>query len=97
MESKNYDDAIRNDNVFVEQIKDKLERITNRDVEIKVEEDDPNYFEVDFDRMIPQVVMGRNIYEYSGFARMCIEYASASIIRSQHIGEMEFHILLSRN
>ncbi len=85
------------DEAFVGRLKQKLERITNRDVEVRVKEDDPNYLEVDFDGLVPQVVLGKNIYEYPGFARMCLEYAAASIIQGRHIGELEFHILLARN
>jgi hypothetical protein len=41
--------------------------------------------------------MGSNIYEYSGFARMCIEYAAASLRQRRPIEVLEFHVLLARN
>ncbi len=85
------------DDAFVARLKDKLERITDRDVESRVVDEDPNYLGVDLEGLIPRVVLGSNIYDYPGFARMCLEYAAASINESRHIGELEFHMLLARN
>ena len=82
---------------FVERLHNKLERVTNRDVQISVTDDDPNFLDVDLDAAVPRVVMGSNVYEYPGFARMCVEYAAASINEGRHIGELEFHLLLARN
>ncbi len=82
---------------FVTRLKAKLERITDRDVELRVADDDPDCLEVDLNRLVPQVVLGRNIYHYPGFARMCLEYAAGSIIEGRHLGELEFHMLLARN
>ena len=41
--------------------------------------------------------MGRNILEYSGFARLCTEYAVASIREERELSEIEFQMLLARN
>jgi hypothetical protein len=41
--------------------------------------------------------MGRNILEYAGFARMCVEYAVESIRQQRAITPIEFHMLLARN
>lgn len=84
------------DDLFLTRLKDKLERVTNRDVELRVV-DEPTFLEVDLDGLIPRVILGRNVYEYPGFARMCLEYAAASINAGRHIGELEFHMLLARN
>ena len=84
-------------NKFVARLHDKLERVTNRDVALSVNDDDPNFLEVDLEASVPHVVLGSNIYEYPGFARMCLEYAAASINEGRHIGELEFHMLLARN
>ncbi len=84
-------------NTFVTRLHNKLERITNRDVDVSVNDEDPNYLEVDLETTVPKVVLGRNIYEYPGFARMCLEYAAASINKGRHIGELEFHLVLARN
>ena len=52
---------------------------------------------VELEREIPLVVVGNNIYHYSGFARLCIEYAVASIRQQRPIDMLEFHLLLARN
>ncbi|MCY4417354.1 MAG: hypothetical protein OXE87_13750 [Chloroflexi bacterium] len=84
-------------NNFVERLHLKLERVTNRDVQLSVTDSDPNFLEVDLEAGTPKVVVGSNVYEYPGFARMCLEYAAASINKGRHIGELEFHLLLARN
>ena len=53
--------------------------------------------EVDFNREVPLIVLGSNAVRYSGFARMCIEYAVASVRERREIDLMEFHLLLARN
>lgn len=85
------------DDTFLLGLQNKLERVTNRDVELSVTEEDPNFLEVDLEALVPRVMLGSNIYQYPGFARMCLEYAAASINEGRHIGELEFHILLARN
>jgi hypothetical protein len=47
--------------------------------------------------LIPQALLGSNMYEYTGFARMCLEHAAASINDGRHICEPEFHVLLAQN
>ena len=42
-------------------------------------------------------MLGANIYKYSGFARMCVEYSVASIREQRNIDAQEFHRLLARN
>ncbi len=82
---------------FVERMRDKLQRVTGREVFLSVNERDPNCLEVDLQAVVPNVVLGSNVYEYPGFARMCLEYAAASINEGRHLGELEFHMLLARN
>ena len=86
-----------NDQEFMDRIQEKIERLTDREIELRVDEDDGVHLGVDFSRDVPVVVMGRNIFEYSGFARQCTEYAVASIRQQREIPEIEFQLLLSRN
>ena len=86
-----------NDQEFIDRIQEKIERLTGRDIELSIDEDDVSQLGVDFDRDVPMVVMGRNIFEYSGFARLCTEYAVASIREQREIPEIEFQMLLARN
>jgi hypothetical protein len=86
-----------NDQEFIDRLQEKIERLTGRDIELRIDEDDVGQLGVDFGREVPVVVMGRNIFEYSGFARLCTEYAVASIREQREIPEIEFQMLLSRN
>ena len=64
---------------------------------MRIDDDEAGQLAVDFSRDVPLVVMGRNILEYSGFARLCTEYAVASIRQQREIPEIEFQLLLARN
>ncbi len=85
------------DQQFLLRVGEKIKRLTGRQVELRVDDDDANKLQVELEREIPLVVVGANIYEYAGFARMCIEYAAASIQRQRPIDVLEFHLLLARN
>ncbi len=82
---------------FVHNIVEKIERITGRRIDVEVDHLDAGKLEVELDREIPRIIMGANIFKYAGFARMCIEYATASIQRNRPIDVLEFHRLLARN
>ena len=85
------------DQQFIDQVREKIERLTGKTVELRVDEDDSSQLGVDLEREVPLVIMGSNILEYAGFARMCIEYAVASIRQERPIDPVEFHVLLARN
>ena len=85
------------DQRFVQSIEEKIERLTGRRVELEIDQEDASKLLVKFDRETPLVVLGTNIFHYAGFARMCIEYATASIQRERPIELLEFHLLLGRN
>lgn len=86
-----------NDQEFIDRIQEKIERLTGRDIDLRIDEDDGGQLRVDFARPVPVVVMGHNVLEYSGFARLCTEYAVASIRQQREIPEIEFQMLLARN
>ena len=86
-----------NDQQFIDRIQDKIENLTGREIELRIDDDNGGQLEVDFFRQVPLVVMGHNIFEYSGFARLCTEYAVASIRQQRVIPEIEFQLLLARN
>ena len=85
------------DQKFIHCISEKIERLTGRHIELQVDHEDTSKLQVELDREVPLVVLGANIFQYSGFARMCIEYATASIQRQRPIDLLEFHLLLARN
>ncbi len=86
-----------NDQKFIDRIQEKIEDLTGRDIELRIDDDNGGQLAVDFSRPVPLVIMGRNIFEYSGFARLCTEYAVASIRQQREIPEIEFQMLLARN
>ena len=85
------------DDLFVDRISEKIERLTGRRIELRIDDQDASNLQVEFDREIPLVVLGNNVIHYPGFARMCIEYAAASIQSQRPIDVLEFHLLLARN
>ena len=85
------------DREFVERIQEKIERLTGRQVELRVDEEDASKIGVELHGDLPLVILGNNVLEYSGFARMGIEYAVACIREQRAIDPVEFHVLLARN
>ena len=85
------------DHEFVERIREKIERLTGRQVDLRIEEDDASMIGIELQGDLPLVILGKNVLEYSGFARMGIEYAVACIREERAINPVEFHVLLARN
>ena len=85
------------DEQFVRSIQLKIERLTGRSIELRVDHEEANQLQMELDGEAPLVVMGSNIFRYSGFARMCIEYSVASIRQQRPVDMLEFHLLLARN
>ena len=85
------------DNEFLDKLQAKIERQTDGTVDLVLDEVNAEKLEISLDGEIPKVTVGSAVLEYPGFARMCTEYAVASIRRGQPIGLLEFHVLLGRN
>ena len=85
------------DHIFVERIREKIERLTGRQVELSIDEEDAGKIGVELHGELPLVILGNNVLEYPGFARMGIEYAVACIREERAIDSVEFHALLARN
>ena len=83
--------------IFLECIVEKIERMTQRTMEVQVDQDELNQLKEDPQRQEPLAVVGVNIFLYSDFARMCIEYAVESLKQERIIGTLESHLLLARN
>ncbi len=82
---------------FLQRIQEKIERLTDGPVDLRIDHEDANQLQIDLSGEVPRVALGANVYEYSGFARMCIEYVVASIRERRSIDTLEFHLLLARN
>ena len=85
------------DREFLDQIKVKIERLTSTEIDLQLDAIDKTRIKVGLERPVPEVTLGANVLEYSGFARMAIEYAVASIREKRELGTLEFHVLLARN
>ncbi len=85
------------DDQFIRRLREKIERLTERTIDLQVDHDDASQLRVDLEPEVPRVVLGSNIYQYAGFARMCVEYSVASIRQQRPIDTLEFHLLLARN
>ena len=85
------------DEQFVQRLHEKIERLTEGRVDLEIDHEDASQLRVELEREVPLVVLGSNIFRYSGFARMCVEYAVESIRKQRPIEMLEFHLLLARN
>ena len=85
------------DEVFVQRIQEKIEKLTEGRIDLQIDHEDGSQLRVEFEREVPLVVLGANIFKFSGFARMCVEYSVESIRKQRPIEMLEFHLLLARN
>lgn len=85
------------DKEFLKRMKSKIETMAGRPVEMMLDRKKTDRLEVDPDQFEPKVVVGAAVLKYPGFARMCIEYAVASIREGRRISALEFHMVLGRN
>jgi hypothetical protein len=85
------------DKEFLDRVQAKIERLTGKAVSVVIDESDIDKLEVELDGPVPRVQLGYAVLQYPGFARMCVEYAVASIRRERQLGTLEFHALLGRN
>lgn len=97
MDDQELDAQELDDKEFVSRIQKKIERSTGQSIELRVDHQENGQMQVEFNREVPLVVIGANVFQFSGFARMCIEYAVASIREKRPIDVLEFHLLLARN
>ena len=82
---------------FLRRIEGKIRRLTGREVVLRLDETESSEMRIDLNGPEPVITLGSNAVQYSGFARMAIEYAVASIREQREIGPLEFHVLLARN
>ena len=85
------------DQEFLDRIKDKLERLTDTEIHLDLDTEDAEKLQVSLQSGVAFVTLGTNVLEYSGFARMAVEYVVASIRSGRELETLEFQMLLSRN
>jgi hypothetical protein len=86
-----------NDNQFLNKMQTKIETLTGKPISLVIDESETDRLEVEPGNEIPKVIIGSAALKYPGFARMCIEYAVASIRQGRRISTLEFHVVLGRN
>ncbi len=85
------------DDEFLDRIQRKIQRLTQKRIELRLDHEDANQLLVEFEREVPLVILGSNVLQFSGFARMCVEYVVESIRQRRPLEMLEFHLLLARN
>ena len=85
------------DDEFIQRIQNKIQRLADCEIELRIDHEDANQLRVELEPGVPVVVLGSSVYHYSGFARMCIEYVVACLRERRSIDILEFHLLLARN
>ena len=85
------------DQEFLDRIKAKLELLTGAEIQLELDTEKKEQLKVELGLPVPLVSLGANVLEYSGFARMAIEYVVASIRTGRELKTLEFQMLLSRN
>jgi hypothetical protein len=85
------------DQEFLQRVRDKISRLTGTEIVLRLDEAEGDQIRVELGGPEPVVTLGVNVLRYSGFARMAVEYAVASIRKRREIDSLEFHILLARN
>ncbi len=85
------------DDEFLDRIQGKIQRLTQKRIELRVDHEDANQLMVELEGEVPLVILGSNVLEFSGFARMCVEYVVESIRQHRPLDLLEFHLLLARN
>ncbi len=85
------------DDEFLDKIQGKIQRLTQKRIELRVDHEDANQLMVELEGEVPLVILGSNVLQFSGFARMCIEYVVESIRQHRPLDLLEFHLFLARN
>ncbi len=85
------------DDEFLDRIQGKIQRLTQKRIELRVDHEDANQLMVELEGEVPLVILGSNVLHFSGFARMCVEYVVESIRQHRPLDLLEFHLLLARN
>ena len=85
------------DDEFLDRIQGKIQRLTQKKIELRVDHEDANQLMVELEGEVPLVILGSNVLQFSGFARMCVEYVVESIRQHRPLDLLEFHLLLARN
>ena len=82
---------------FLDRIREKISGLTNTSITLSIDPDNEWGMYIELEEAIADIAMGSGAIGYPGFARMCIEFAVASIKEKREITPFEFQFLLQRN
>ena len=85
------------DEEFVRHIKEKIERLTDREVEVVVDSEASDSVALEMTASTLRVVLGARVLQHAGLVRMAIEYVVACIRKGRELQPLEFQLLLRRN
>ena len=57
------------DDEFLDRIQRKIQRLTQKKIELRLDHEDANQLLVELEREVPLVILGSNVLQFSGFAR----------------------------
>ncbi|MSP79101.1 MAG: hypothetical protein EXR67_06070 [Dehalococcoidia bacterium] len=83
------------DTEFLQRMKDRIQESSGRAVEVELGEQ--GAFELDIQRPIPKVLLGRDVLDFPGRARMLMQYTILCLRERRHVEQEEFLQFLSRN
>ena len=85
------------DEEFARRIKEKIEHLTAREVDLVVDSEGVDSVAVEMTTATLRVVIGAQLLKHAGLVRMAIEYVVACIKKGRELQPLEFQMLLRRN
>ena len=86
-----------NNEEFLDRIREKISALTDTSINLSINPDNEWAMSVELGDALVDITIGTGAIGYPGFARMCIEFAVASIKEKREITPFEFQFLLQRN
>ena len=80
---------------FLEKFKERIKEFSGQAVELELGEH--GAFEIDIERPVPKVRVGKEVLEFPGRARMLMQYTVLCLREHRQVSEDEFLRYLQRN
>jgi hypothetical protein len=88
---------VMDDEEFVRRIKEKIQRLTAREVDLVVDPEAADSVVLEMNEDTLRVVMGADLLKHAGLVRMAIEYVVACVKEGRELQPLEFQLRLRRN
>ena len=86
-----------NNDEFLDRLSEKISELTNTSINLTIDPDNEWGISIELEDALAQITIGTAAIGYPGFARMCVEFAVASIRERREITPFEFQFVLQRN